>query len=251
LSVASQPGLDYFDESQSGAQAKGRLLVLEGWSQAGHHDGSAFSAESLVDSTVIRDRFEVTYESAGWNGLAIRANWRPTKGRAGVDLEIQASVGTAAVLRQVEIHVSSRWPGGIGDAPWSRAIWVEPRAAETAPHTHDGGEAAPWLARLGTLAGTESRASGFGPLVVSSGGRLYYVEMAHPDDVARRIVESADAAASPWRRIHRYGLLGHDIEKGIVLRARLRGLWIESDAPAEEAESLYQEFLREPPPLGA
>ena len=48
----------------------------------------------------------------------------------------------------------------------------------------------------------------------------------------------------------RYGLFGHDLEKGVVLRARLRAVWIRSQTPDVDARALFEEFLREPPPLG-
>ncbi len=80
----------------------------------------------------------------------------------------------------------------------------------------------------------------------------FYVEMAHPDDLARRVSTEPiprRSATVPGRFV-RYGLFGLAVEKGIILRARLRGCWITSHRPEEAALALYQEFLREPPPLG-
>jgi hypothetical protein len=76
--------------------------------------------------------------------------------------------------------------------------------------------------------------------------------MVHPDDVARRMIEAAEQPAGLDHRALTtcYGLLGHDIERGVVLRARLRGMWI-ADANLDEAtKSAYREFLEQPPPLG-
>ena len=76
--------------------------------------------------------------------------------------------------------------------------------------------------------------------------------MAHPDDVARRISTDPAAASSatvPGRFV-RYGFFGLSIEKGVILRARLRGCWIHSSEPEDAARALYEEFLKQPPPLG-
>ena len=48
----------------------------------------------------------------------------------------------------------------------------------------------------------------------------------------------------------RYALFGLAIEKGVILRARLRGCWIRSRNPEAEAQALYREFLDQPLPLG-
>jgi hypothetical protein len=70
------------------------------------------------------------------------------------------------------------------------------------------------------------------------------VELAHPDDVSRRIHEGT----LPFTTT-RYALFGHDLEKGVVLRARLRGYWRPKTSALADAERLYAEFLGEPLPL--
>ena len=53
----------------------------------------------------------------------------------------------------------------------------------------------------------------------------FYVEMVQPADAARRIACGTAAASPTDRNVHsmRYELFGHDLEKGVILRARLRG----------------------------
>ena len=63
--------------------------------------------------------------------------------------------------------------------------------------------------------------------------------MIHPDDGTRR-----DAV-----RV-RYGLFGYDLERGVVLRGRLRGIWLAHRPDGAEVARRLDEFLREPPPLG-
>ncbi|MEJ7637265.1 MAG: hypothetical protein WKF75_04555 [Singulisphaera sp.] len=67
-------------------------------------------------------------------------------------------------------------------------------------------------------------------------------------DVARRITEGG--TISRVGHTTRYGLLGHDLEKGVVLRARLRGLWTDSKTPEREALEHLGRFLQEPLFLG-
>jgi hypothetical protein len=79
-----------------------------------------------------------------------------------------------------------------------------------------------------------------------------YMELAHPYDVARRIVEGGDPTtpADDQALSIRYGLFGHDLEKGVILRGRLRGLWISKDEAAWLPAVAIREFLDRPPPLG-
>jgi hypothetical protein len=71
-------------------------------------------------------------------------------------------------------------------------------------------------------------------------GTSTYLELVHPDD--RSPNESPPRPG--WLR---HSLFGHDLEKGVVLRGRLRGIWL---ADTTEAASRLDRFLREPLPLG-
>jgi hypothetical protein len=79
-----------------------------------------------------------------------------------------------------------------------------------------------------------------------------YVEMVHPHDAARRIVLSAEPPHPTFGRALaiRYGLLGLDLEKGVVVRARLRGLWVPDADLDEVVRSAFRQFVDLPPPLG-
>ena len=48
----------------------------------------------------------------------------------------------------------------------------------------------------------------------------------------------------------RYGLFGHDIEKGVVFRGRLRACWLGVHNYAPDVTPLYEQFVSEPLPLG-
>jgi hypothetical protein len=202
-----------------------------------------------------RGRLAAAYAAAGWSGLTVRAVWSPLSGRVGVDLEIQASTNSAAKLERVEVGIASHWMKGDCGNSLALASRVESRDAQSAAQSYDGREPAAVLSSLTTLPLATSWATALKPLVVAIPGAarpLHYVEMAQPDDVARRIIGSPadDRATSELVFSARYGLLGHDIEKGVILRARLRGLWIESERPEDEAQALWRQFLDEPLPLG-
>ena len=70
------------------------------------------------------------------------------------------------------------------------------------------------------------------------------MEMVRPEDASRRISEGK----LPFTTT-RYGLFGHDLEKGVVLRARLRGLWLPLTGAMTRTEAEFQHFLTQPPPL--
>jgi hypothetical protein len=247
------PGLEWLDYSRQGASAV--VLALDGLSQAGRFDPAAFDPQSLTGSEITRGRLEALYQPRDWHGLAIRAAWSPTALHDGIDLEIQASAPSSAVFSRVEVHVSSRSPSRRGDSAALRVSTIEPGDRQSALNTADGDEAAMIVPCFSGQLLAENRAFALQPLIVPVAGensRLHYVEMAHPDDVVRRIIEvpAGDQPNPPFAFSRRYGLLGHDLEKGIVLRARMRGLWIDNESPEETARSLYREFLSEPPPLG-
>ncbi|HMP59336.1 MAG TPA: hypothetical protein PKD86_08275, partial [Gemmatales bacterium] len=68
-----------------------------------------------------------------------------------------------------------------------------------------------------------------------------YVEMVHPHD---GIGIETDGKGG-----FRYRLFGHDLEKGVILRGRLRGLVLPRDGDEDAARAAYAEFIKEPPNL--
>jgi hypothetical protein len=70
--------------------------------------------------------------------------------------------------------------------------------------------------------------------------------------VARRIISGpvGEAFSIGSTVSVRHALFGHDLEKGVILLGRLRGLWIRSEAPEHDTLALLDEFLRDPLPLG-
>lgn len=109
----------------------------------------------------------------------------------------------------------------------------------------------------------------FGALIVRpSGIALSYVEMVHPaDDLGTEWIDPTapvgveagssfvsremGAAATPAAACARRRLFASSLEKGVLLRARVRGALVERDADADAAARLYEAFASADPPLGA
>ena len=144
--------------------------------------------------------------------------------------------------------------GAIATASRRRRTWADavlPRDARAAALSFDGRESPGDLCSLVTLAATNSpRPHIFTPSGTEDG--LAYIEMVHPNDVARQIQLEPAYPTLPYLDLlaFQYGLFGHDFEKGVVFRARLRGYWASSKTAFHDVSSLYEQFLNEPPPLG-
>jgi hypothetical protein len=221
------------------ADGLGPILGLDGVSEVGRRAPGALSGASLVGWECRLGRVEATYAPPDWGSLFVRAAWSPS-GDEGVDLEIQIHALTVGQLHALEVNLLSD-PGGPGTSSPDAPRTVESRDARCAGLSYDGRE--PDLHAWTTL---PPGLSSFSPRVfrVPEIADRVYVEMVHPDDIARRISSDRGVPGRPGPV--RYGLFGYDLEKGVVLRARLRGLWLRSE---DEAPAGYERFLREPPPL--
>jgi hypothetical protein len=217
----------------------GPLLALSGLASPGRHDPSAFSLASLRNVERRFGRIEATYMPDGWGDLQLRASWKLHEAGT-IDLEIQLSAQSVDELRQLEVMVASSWSHV---SPHLETRWVEPRDAHAALLSYDGRESN--LETLTTLPPTG--AIGKAPRIHLADSAAY-LEMAHPDDVTRRICIGGQSAQLSQDTL--YGLFGHDLEKGVVLRGRLRGAWVPVGDEKPEAIRRMNEFLNEPPPLG-
>jgi hypothetical protein len=91
--------------------------------------------------------------------------------------------------------------------------------------------------------GSTQRASSDASLMVLhrfATGDVSYAEMCHPQDgIGVEINKNA---------VH-FHLFGHDLEKGVILRGRLRGIILPRQEDESLAHSSYERFIREPPNL--
>ncbi|MFO0950413.1 MAG: hypothetical protein U0835_04540 [Isosphaeraceae bacterium] len=72
---------------------------------------------------------------------------------------------------------------------------------------------------------------------------LRYVELARWSDTARRITESWKATSPGFTT--RYGLVGLDLNPGEAVRATVRGVWLLSSSPPDEALDRASAFEEE------
>ncbi|HZW32111.1 MAG TPA: hypothetical protein VFF52_15470 [Isosphaeraceae bacterium] len=247
---ASEPGPTSSDE-----RSYAKLLALQSIAAIGRPAERAFGGATLREFARRQGCVQATYSPPGWGGLTVRATWGPTRSQGGLDLEVQLSATSVGQLKRVEVGIISGWTAEPAESAARVARWVEPRDIPSAASSYDGRESADTLAALTTLPVPLPSWEMIGPRILSAPGfdaDTYYVEMVQPHDCARRILDQLPGGPAPNRPnvSTRYGLFGHDLEKGVVLRARLRGLWIRSQTPVATALALFEEFLREPPPLG-
>jgi len=246
---ADRPGMRIDDRPED------CVLALDGVAAVGRCDPDALGGKSLVRVERLAQRVEATYAAPRWGGLEVRASWSPTCRHDGIDLEVQISASSVGELAGLETFVVSRIaaPGNSTGEPVP--IWVQPRDSRSAGFSYDGREPAADLRRLTTLPVHGSITPGLAQLAAPRPGRepaQRYLEMVHPQDVARRILRrqgQPDPAVAGELDI-RYGLFGHDIEKGVVIRARLRGLWISRQDIADMPPVALRDFVATPPPLG-
>jgi hypothetical protein len=194
-----------------------KLLALDWLAAPARCDFDAFNPSTLVEYERYRQSVRASFAPPSWSGLRVRASWWSTSPFV-VDMEVQVTASSVGELEGLEVGVVSRLESGA--------------RSQDIPFESPG--------RL------------TGPNVFPSPDGLDYAEMAHPDDVAERGLSQAHFERSPPEggRSVRYALFGLALEKGVVLRARLRGCWLQSRNLDQAAHALYQEFLREPPPLG-
>ena len=231
------------------------LLGLHHISTTGRRDEGVFVASSLIEVECHRGRVQATFEPRGWHGLRVRAAWEPTPDRDGFDLEVQVSVASTGTLRRFEVAVDSRLSETAGLSRPDRMYRVEPRDVHAAGTSYDGREPPNLLHSLTTMPVPATSPHALPPLIIGDPGVIpgkSYVEMVRPDDCARRIAAaSGDTGPSSDRASSlRYGLFGHDLEKGVVLRGRIRGIWVDSASLEGEVRRQHERFLEEPPSLG-
>lgn len=232
IAVAGRRWTLNLDRPQPGPMASdgrslARLLTLLHVSTAGQRDERAFDGSSLVNFERHRRRIQAVFAPSSWPGLNVRAAWEPTPAGDGLDLEVQLLSTSADAYPRVEVGVGSRWTETIDPSAPEPVYRVESRQAGVT------GPFPPCVCRVpGFVTGRD------------------YLEMVQPNDCARRVLgEPAPDATSGGFSIE-HELFGHDLEKGVVLRGRIRGIWIDSNPAEDEVRRRYEAFRHEPPALG-
>jgi hypothetical protein len=80
------------------------------------------------------------------------------------------------------------------------------------------------------------------------GEELSYAEMAHPADFQNSQLSLDEAERGPSMNLtHRWSL--DHLEKGVILRGRVRGLWLARSNDQEQAAACYRDLVAAAPPL--
>jgi hypothetical protein len=194
---------------------------------------------------------DVQFEAVPSCPARVQLYWKAVRARQ-VELETLVAISTA--VERLEAFTISRIPCFQALLPLAAAkpVWL------------DLAEAPRWGARwlvaprdhAAARFSLDGRFPRFGELALAPPYRyplvLYrltdpdwsYVEISHSDDCAR-IVARRDRTTA-W--VH-FGLFGLDIEKGVILRGRVRGVFLKRDHDTARAIELYEQLTAESPRL--
>lgn len=193
------------------------------------------SAESPADAYVRGADLIATYDPADERPFRTQVYWRSVE-----------SFAASSGIRAVELHVSVQ-TDLLDSRPEVRVVsQLPPAEVQRLADPEDGAfEGLP----LDAARGAELDASGAPGCLLFRFARLpfSYAEMIHPADFRRLELKSPSAQPRALRLEH---LLfpGH-LEKGVILRGRLRAALLAREDDAQQALACYREFVAEEPPL--
>ena len=176
----------------------------------------------IADSFVRGHDLVVTYAQMPARPVRLQVYWcafhEERAERSAVGIDMQVSVQTSLLAAHPALTICSRVRR---ESPWD--------VAKSRDNIVLASSAAP------------GRTAGCFRCSLSSAS---YVEMVHPSDVEK---EELSETADGWLLSHE--LFEHSLEKGVILRARARGVFV---APADESAlvpAIYERFLAAPLPL--
>lgn len=163
-----------------------------------------------------------TYPATPERASRVQAYWRLQSDAERLVVDVQVSVQTNLLDALPRVRLVTRTPSGA----ISLLTWPSARL-ESCPQ------------------GRQAWASGRHCILTVSGAGWRYAEMIHPEDVVEWSAERADSGV-----VLTHGLFDERLEKGVILRARLRGVLAAGEVDAATmAADAYRRFLLEPLPL--
>jgi hypothetical protein len=190
-------------------------------------------SDAPVDAYVRCGDLVATYPETPNRPARVQIYWRAggdqgTSQAAFVDLQISVQTNELGVPTPIE--TVSRLPG------WQVWRLTKPRDGEFALLDIGGDQ---------ELLGPDD---GPGCLLFRSGDRRWsYVEMVHPADFHATELTAATRADAAWQLRHR--LFPDALEKGVILRGRIRAAWLPPGDDQALASALYRALVDMPPPL--
>jgi hypothetical protein len=191
-------------------------------------------ADALADAYVRSADLAASYDASRDWPVRVDAVWRGGNRSSHHEfvaaIELLVSVRTDSLNSQPRMTVESTFSGGeVALATDRNADRFEPFISSTVDSASSGQDAC-----RGCIV--------FRP----AGSDLSYVEMVHPLDFRRD--ELLGGGKTPFRVRHH--LFDESLEKGVVLRARLRGVFVPRGNDTRLASEQYAAFRAAEPPLG-
>jgi len=194
------------------------------------------AADAPTESHVRGADLVVAYEASAHRPVRVDALWRAVAPAVGdrflAAADLIVSVRTHLLDSRPELAVQSVLPA----CEIVRLTARDPMAGAALPHP-------------------ENAPAAFGPengagclLFRPPEQSLSYAEMVHPDDFQRDELHCDAAGSREVRVVHR--LFSMSLEKGVILRARVRGVFVPRCDDARIAAECYAAFAAADPPLG-
>lgn len=231
----TRPGLGLHQIQVGAASLRDCHLLGVQWGE-----GGAGASRALSDSYVRGGDLIATYTEEPQRPYAPQVYWRAIGSAdsqsAGADrpatqLELLVSVQTRLLDAQPEMTATSRLSAvevlHLVDTEEGRFSNVDPGRSEVSIQPQDG---------TGCL------------LLRLAGGQLSYVQMVHPLDFIQgrlSVVAAADSA------LLTHTLIDCRMEKGVIIRTRVRGCFVDRANDTSAAVSLYEAFADSALPLSA
>ena len=188
------------------------------------------AAGSLADCYPRGGDLIATYEQTAARPMRVQIDWRAAEiDSLAISIDLQLSVQTSLLDSRPALAVASRLPAGearrLVDADSGAFERLAPAAAAILAGELPGGPHC-WLFRWPDRG-------------------LSYAEMAFPSDSHGERLTLSDAGRLELRR----RVFVDSLEKGVILRTRIRGVYLPSPRDEELAAAAYREFIHSPPPL--
>ena len=212
------PGLYWSPTGQN--KWYGPFLGAIGLTASGQTQDGTLNESNLTQIEVIRDRCEFSFAPSCWHDTTVRFVWSPV-GPADFDLMTEVSTRSVGLLHGVELGIeSSAWL-----YPEKVNLWYESTRDELAAIRSADGRESDWLEKQSHIepdsdvTGTSESKRWLPTCLTSSDGQVQFLEGAHPIDISRRYRDSENRSQRTW-------VFGHDMERGVVFRARNRGRFV-------------------------
>lgn len=197
-----------------------------------HLAANEAAGESLSDGYERGGDLIATYEQTAARPMRVQVYWRAADaGALGTSIDLQLSVQTSLLDSRPALFAMTRLPNAdvrrlvnaasgqwetlqpSGQRPWALESHSEPLC---------------WLFRWPQMG-------------------LSYLELAMPGETRR----SELSLSADCRLTLSHEVFAEPLEKGVILRTRIRGAYLPSDADEQLAAQAWREFVAAPPPLTA